>query len=172
MERERSYKNHAQVISVLTTQYGFTYDGLGDNFEECFFKDSETPEQIYVHRMFCSYYMSTSREQVAPRIHHAEFRSKYDSESEQRTASTQLLLHLDYVTVHDSVRVPEAAQVIPTLLVELKQPPQFSEIIRFNKILWPLFREKFTNGELPLEKALSALGLTHDQFRKMEAEAV
>ena len=151
MAQKHHYKNHEHVISVLTTKYGFTYTGIGDNAEECFFKDSRTPERIYVHSMHCSYDMSSSREIMAPRLHSVCFQSRSQRDQEQEKAFNQLLAHLDKVTV--------------------KQPerPLFTEVMEFNRVLWPLFREKFARGDFNREQAMQFLGVTHKEYQKIQA---
>lgn len=166
MPREHYYENHEEVIKILTTEYGFRYTGLGDNYEECFYKDSDTPEQIYVHPMFCSYYMSIGRHWSARRIHEANFKSNHSNAKEQKIAFRKLLVHLDEFTVRQPV-VTVKDKVIDNKTVPQKpniEIPPFVNVMMFNKHLLPLFREKYTNGTLSLDKCLSVLGLTEAEY--------
>ncbi|MCE9585050.1 hypothetical protein K8Q94_00275 [Candidatus Nomurabacteria bacterium] len=99
MEKKHFYKNHEHVIYVLTTKYGFEYTGIGNNYEECFFKDSETPERIFIHPMFCSYHMYESRKILSPRLHHVCFESDIKNKQKQKEAFNKLLLYIDKYTV-------------------------------------------------------------------------
>jgi hypothetical protein len=89
------YKNHHEVIAILTLQYGFAYTGLGDNSEECFYKKTkEFSERVFVHPMFCSYSMDPSREGLSKRVHDVMFRSGFHDQKEQETAFLKLLAYL------------------------------------------------------------------------------
>lgn len=153
MAQKHDYPNHAHVISVLTNLYGFKYTGLGDNYEECFSRGYNTPETIFIHRMHCSYYKAVSPQISAERINIFERRTSYHSESEQLSAFNRLLAHLD-----DLYGTPPKSAVVA---------PPFAESMKFINNLWPLFREKYTSGELSLNTALSALGLTMADYEKM-----
>lgn len=56
---------------------------------------------------------------------------------------------------------PKAKEPIPL--------PEFSDIMKFNRVLWPLFRQKFGYGDFSLEDALKFLGITHEEYLKFEA---
>lgn len=99
MEQRHCYENHKEVIKILISRYGFRYDGIGDNGEECFRKESATPETIFVHPMHCSYYKSSSQEWLAPRVDSFYFKSSFNSQPQQKIAFSKLLKHLDIVTV-------------------------------------------------------------------------
>lgn len=99
MPRDHAYQNHAHVILVLTTQYGFTYTGLGDNYEECFHKHSSTPEQVFVHPMHCSHYMDGAPTVIHPHSRKANFESEISDQESQAVAFRKLIVHLDQFTV-------------------------------------------------------------------------
>ncbi len=155
MGNQHYYKNHLHVKSVLTTKYGFVYSGTGDNSEECFSKNSPTPEQVYIHPMFCSHHKSGVK---------VRFPSDRTSEEDQEKAFNELIVHLDRVTV--KVKVDPLS--VPT--VGLKQRPSFSEAMRFNNVLLPLFREGFAKGDFTKQAAMEFLGLTIEEFDKLEAQ--
>jgi hypothetical protein len=172
MSRKHFYENHEEVIEILTTKYGFTYTGLGDNYEECFHKDSDTPETIFVHPMFCSYYMSVGRHWSDKRVHEVEFKSNHRVVREQKNAFHLLCAHLDKFTIE----LPQVAIVEKTNdnAIEPQKPdieiPTFVNVMMFNKHLLPLFREKFTKGTISLGKCLSVLGLTEIEYSVMIKE--
>ena|ERR1035437_761460 len=90
------YKNHKSVVELLTTRYGFTYTGIGDNYEECFFKDGECPEYVFVHSMSCSYSMYSSKAALnTNKKHEISFRSDYENEESQNSAFVKLLAYLE-----------------------------------------------------------------------------
>ncbi|MES2224864.1 MAG: hypothetical protein V4478_02660 [Patescibacteria group bacterium] len=110
MENKHFYKNHQEVISILTQDYGFRYDGIGDNAEECFRKVSDKPETIFIHPMFCSYYMASSSDLFAERFHKFEIESDRKSEKSQLIAFRKLLIHLDEVAIKESLPTVSAVQ--------------------------------------------------------------
>lgn len=90
------YKEWMHVQHVLTSQYGFEYTGIGNNAEECFHRKGDRNEQIYVHTMFCSYYMDgPGPDKWMNRPHDIHIKSNYNSEEEQALAFRKLLVYLD-----------------------------------------------------------------------------
>ncbi len=47
-------------------------------------------------------------------------------------------------------------------------PLRFDEVMKFNNILWPLFRQKFTNRNFTLNEALDFLGVKREEYLAME----
>ncbi len=80
------YTDYKHVIDVLTKEFGFEYDGIGDNGEECFYKNSNTPEKIYVHPMLCSYTMRDGKEWNSNEKYGFRIQSEFNSQSEQKEA--------------------------------------------------------------------------------------
>ncbi|HTH93367.1 MAG TPA: hypothetical protein VL576_02735 [Candidatus Paceibacterota bacterium] len=119
MERKHFYKNYEEVISILTKDYGFRYDGLGDNYEECFRKLSDKPETIFIHPMFCSYYMASSHALFAERFHEFNVKSDHKSEKSQLITFRKLLIHLDEVSMKEDLSTVSAVQKIPDIKEEL-----------------------------------------------------
>ena len=115
MERKHFYKNYEEVISILTKDYGFRYDGLGDNYEECFRKPSDKPETIFIHPMFCSYYMASSHALFAERFHEFNVESDHKSEKSQLITFRKLLIHLDEVAMKEGLSTVSAVQKLPNL---------------------------------------------------------
>ena len=171
-DKKHFYKNHQHVISVLTANYGFKYQGLGDGSEECFYKDSQTPEKIYVHPSGCSYIMYSSRAIMASRLNPANFPSKYESERSQEKAFTELLAHLDKYTV----LVEEAVAVVPTPKeeggIQKNEVPSFQEIMAFNKDVWPLFRIYHDEGRFSAKDALDFLNGVAPEAKKASSRDV
>ena len=140
--RNHYYKNHEHVISVLTKEYGFKYTGLGDNYEECFFKDSKTPEQIYVHPMGCSYYMFESKHWSSGRIHSADFQSNRDNEKDQEKAFMALLVHLDKFTV------PFDVKTLQQLLISVEIETYFNYLCEWCELCFKA--EKYVEFNPPI----------------------
>lgn len=115
MSSKHCYKNHEHVIAILTKEFGFKYNGVGDNGEECFYKDGPTPETIFIHPMFCKYYMDVSHHIFAERIHRAEFKSDFDSQSQQKAAFLKLLAHIEGIT-----KKPQTCLSKEDILIEIE----------------------------------------------------
>lgn len=97
IDAKHCYKQYGHIIYILTKHFGFEYTGIGDNGEECFYKESDTPERIYVHPMFCSYSMSMGREWNAERKYEFNCNSGLNSQSEQEVAFENLINHLKQI---------------------------------------------------------------------------
>lgn len=91
------YENHQHVAVVLTTKYGFKYTGIGDNAEECFLKETNFPERVFIHPMYCSYSMDSCKGIGGwiNRPHDISFRSNYKDLKEQENAFAKLCCYLD-----------------------------------------------------------------------------
>lgn len=90
------YKEYEYAIATLVKDYGFKYTGIGDNCEECFYKCSANgmEETIFVHPMFCSYYMN-QKNYWNNRINTFRVNSDFNDHSEQKKVFRKLLCHLD-----------------------------------------------------------------------------
>lgn len=97
IDEKHCYKQYGHIIYILTKEFGFKYTGIGDNGEECFYKESDTPERIYVHPMFCSYNMSMGNSWDAERKYCFHFKSGFNSQSEQEVAFEKLINHLKQI---------------------------------------------------------------------------
>lgn len=138
MERKHFYKNYEEVISILTKDYGFSYNGIGDNAEECFTKDSDTPETIFIHPMFCSYYKASSREISASRLYDFNSNSDHKNERSQTIAFQKLVIHLNEVALQEDAAGAVMIQKIlnPQPVVLNSTPITESKKLTFWQRLW------------------------------------
>lgn len=95
------YPEYKHIIEVLTKKYGFKYTGIGENCEECFYRDSYKPEKIFVHTMFCSYRMDSHGGLYGwkNRPHDVSFRSNRRSKKSQERAFEELCSYLDQYSI-------------------------------------------------------------------------
>lgn len=119
----------------MLQRYGFRYTGIGDNGEECFYNDSLRPERIFVHPMFCSYSMDSSRgtDGYKNRPHDVSFPSGFHNEEEQEKAFSKLLAYMGDVTIKQPI-VASKEDIAGTLLYLEEERLKLVDMTLSNKI--------------------------------------